>query len=117
MCGSSKHLSFNQRVIEGLILRIDEDIKEDLSIDYLSKVIGYSPGHLSRLFKAKVGITLAAYIRMRKIEFAAIEINLGSRFIVDISTDYSFSSQSSFCRAFKSVVGVPPKEYRDYINT
>lgn len=110
--GDYNHFEFQLRIIEDLILIIDKEIKDELTVDYLSKLVGYSEGHLRRLFKSKKGVSLASYIRRRKIEFAASELVIGSRFIVDIAVEYNFSSQSSFCRTFKSIVGVTPKEYR-----
>ena len=109
---NSNNLSFHDKIIEELVYRIEEEIKEELTLDYLVKMIGYSEGHLRRIFKNVKGVSLAAYIRKRKIECAANEVTLGSKLIIDIAVDYGFSSQASFCRAFKSVVGVSPREYR-----
>ncbi|MDF7649937.1 helix-turn-helix transcriptional regulator [Erwiniaceae bacterium L1_54_3] len=109
---NQKNSRFHCSLIEALILFIEREIKEELTLDYLATTIGYSAGHLRRSFKMVKGISLAKYIRRRKTECAANEIIMSSRFIVDIAVEYGFSSQASFSRTFKSVTGVTPKEYR-----
>ena len=109
---NQKNYRFHCSLIEALIFFVEREIKEELTLNYLATTLGYSAGPLRRSFKMVKGISLATYFKRRKIECAANDIIMSSRFIVDIAVEYGFSSQASFSRTFKSVTGVTPKEYR-----
>lgn len=88
-------------------------IKERITMDELTEYVQLSPSHLSRLFKKETGMTVSDYIRERKIEKAQNLLKYSDYSLVDIANYLSFSSQSHFIQAFKQLVGMTPKKYRD----
>ncbi|ORM71205.1 hypothetical protein HA51_04840 [Pantoea rwandensis] len=104
--------SCSEEVVAALLVKIETDIKEDLSIEELCKFTGYSPGHLQRLFKSKTSLPLATFIRNRKIYHAAQSIIGSKKRILDVAVDYSYSSHQSFSRAFKAVIGITPVQFK-----
>lgn len=102
---------FHDVIIERLVEKIETDMKEDLSLDFLSKYTGYSVGHLPRLFKSRMGVPLGKYIRKRRLCHLATELLDGRMRVIDIAMDYGFSSQQSFARAFRIEYGMTPAEY------
>ena len=99
-------------VIKTLLEIIDQEIKDGLSINYLSMVSGYSRWHLQRIFKSSIGVSLGTYIRYKRVKRAANDIVKIDTRLIDVVVDYNFSSQSAFCRTFKTVYGITPGSYR-----
>ncbi|MCL2185351.1 MAG: helix-turn-helix domain-containing protein [Treponema sp.] len=113
------------RLIQIVVDEIDERIKslpslksedslldEALTLQSLSKKLGYSEFHTTRRFKEISGILLGDYIRLRKLAFAIIEVRDTKCRFLDIALKYGFGSHEAFTRAFKTAYGITPKNYR-----
>jgi AraC-like DNA-binding protein len=66
----------------------------------------------SRYFTAKVGISFTALLRAMRIERALAQLEAQDRPIGDLAEENGYQSGCTFARAFKSVVGTTPSEYR-----
>lgn len=83
-----------------------------LSVRDLADHAGYSAFHFSRVFSAHVGIGPGQYLTALRID-AAKRLLLSDRDpVIDIAAAVGFDSLSSFCRRFRSAVGVPPAQLR-----
>ncbi|MEY8330752.1 AraC family transcriptional regulator [Lachnospiraceae bacterium 48-33] len=91
---------------------IDEHLDEPIRLEALAKKFLISPFYFHRLFSAIVGKPLAAYVRDRRILYACRQLNDTEKTILDIALDVGFHSLPSFSRAFKSIQGLTPSEYR-----
>jgi len=104
------------RQIQIIVDEIDECIKnrddEALTLRFLSRKLGYSEFHATRKFKELSGMPFRDYLRLRKLAFALIEVRDSERTLIDIALDYGFSSHEAFTRAFKSIYGIAPRDYR-----
>lgn len=89
---------------------IDEHIKENLTPQGLAKIFHYSYQHFRYVFRMYYDMSVADYIRKRKLAIAADEIIEGRR-PVNIAEDYGFQSYQGFMRAFKKEFGVLPGKY------
>lgn len=102
--------------IQSLIDVIDRCIKsgdEDaLSLENLSKKLGYSEFYASRKFNEVSGMQLKDYIRSRKLSFATKDLRDTNLEIFEIAGKYGFSSNAAFSHAFKDLYGISPTEYR-----
>jgi AraC family transcriptional regulator len=88
------------------------NIKDDVTLDNLAAVAGYSPFHFARKFKLAMGIPPHRYISQLRIENAMAELAAGKLPLAQIALNAQFSSQSSFTRAFHRATGLAPMEYR-----
>ncbi|MGR6439201.1 helix-turn-helix domain-containing protein [Proteus mirabilis] len=104
--------SFNIEVIKELLLWIEVNLEKPLLLDDVAIKSGYTKWHLQRVFKQATGLTLASYIRGRRLTKAATELRLTKLPVLTIALRYQFDSQQSFTRRFKAVFGVTPSEYR-----
>ncbi|HDS6182585.1 TPA: helix-turn-helix domain-containing protein [Proteus mirabilis] len=104
--------SFNIEVIKELLLWIEANLEKPLLLDDVAIKSGYTKWHLQRVFKQATGLTLASYIRGRRLTKAATELRLTKLPVLTIALRYQFDSQQSFTRRFKAVFGVTPSEYR-----
>ena len=106
-----------RRLIQIMVDEIDESIKghddEALTLQSLSKKLGYSEFHTTRKFKKISGMLLGDYIRLRKLAYALIEVRDTKLKFLDIAVKHGFGSHEAFTRAFKAAYGVTPKKYRE----
>ncbi|MFG1495715.1 AraC family transcriptional regulator [Saccharospirillum sp. HFRX-1] len=84
---------------------------DDLSLDDLCSLSGYSPGHLIRAFKQHFGLTPHAYVVNRRIQLGQQALKAGKP-IADAALDTGFSDQAHFQRTFKKLVAATPDQYR-----
>lgn len=105
-----------QQQIQIIVDEIDECIKkhrdEALTLQSLSRRLGYSEYYTTRKFREISGLSLRDYLRLRKLAFALWEVRDSSRSFLEIAVDYGFSSHEAFTRAFKAAYGMTPSAYR-----
>ncbi|WP_282186872.1 helix-turn-helix domain-containing protein [Proteus vulgaris] len=108
--------TFNIEIIKELLLWIEVNLEKPLLLDDVAIKSGYTKWHLQRVFKQATGLTLASYIRGRRLTKAATELRLTKLPILTVALRYQFDSQQSFTRRFKATFGVTPTEYRKLDN-
>lgn len=105
----------HSREIQAAINYIEIHLCEDLSLDEIANVVGFSKFYFHRTFQTEVGISIYDYIRKRRLAKAAsilLDTNIS---ILDIAVSFRFESQEAFTRAFKSIYELPPGRYRTVI--
>lgn len=100
---------------ENIILYIDEHIKDEITLDDISKAVGYSSHHIYKIFKMYTSVPVMEYIRRKKLYSAANEFYTGRK-LYDIALDYGYETQAGFYKAFQSVFGCSPSEYKNNIS-
>ncbi len=101
-----------QRIVDEIDGSIRRGEDEALTLDALSKRLGYSPFHASRRFKALSGMSLREYLKLRRLAFALIDVRDTNQNMLQIAVGHGFSSHEAFGRAFKGAYGVTPAAYR-----
>lgn len=99
-------------IIGDLILWINKNIENDLSISVVSARSGYSAWHLQRVFKTTTGESLGKYIKKIRLMAAAQELRTSDRPACRIYLKYNYDSYHSFSRAFKAYFKASPRQYR-----
>lgn len=92
---------------------IEQHLESDLSLEKISKIAHYSPYHFHRVFKQFTNETLNNYIARKRVEKAsATLLHKKEVTISEVSTQFGFTSNSSFTRAFKKFYGMSPSDFR-----
>jgi AraC-like DNA-binding protein len=78
----------------------------------LCRSVGMSERSLRRHFLKIAGITWEEYRQRLRICHALDLLERTTRQIGDIGTEIGYENQAAFARAFRSVVGMTPSEYR-----
>lgn len=97
--------------LEALASYLDEHAAEDLSLDTLCEISGYSAGHLIRAFRQYFGLTPHAYLVNRRVQLGRRELANGTP-IADAALNAGFADQPHFQRTFKRLMAATPKQYR-----
>lgn len=98
--------------IRELLVWIEENLTNPLSLDIVSAKSGYSKWYLQRMFKKQTNLSLASYIRARRLYLAAFALRFTQKSIIDISVEYQFDNQQTFSRCFKKHFAESPSVYR-----
>lgn len=102
----------NKHRITSIINYIDENYQEDLTIEQLSEVFHLSEGHLSKLFKENLGMTIKAYIsqtRAKEVRNALLTSDLP---LIDIAIMCGFPNVKSMNKVFKDLYQCTPSQFR-----
>lgn len=91
---------------------LDEHFSEDLTLETVADVAGFSKFHFSRLFKQCSGYNFYDYLCYRRIKSAETLLLKPSLSITEVALQSGFSSLSTFNRTFKKIKGCTPSEYR-----
>ncbi|CAI0977847.1 Right origin-binding protein [Serratia entomophila] len=98
--------------IRELLVWIEDNLTKPLSLDIVSAKSGYTKWYLQRMFKKQTGLSLASYIRARRLCLAAFALRFTQKSILDISIQYQFDNQQTFSRCFKKHFAESPSVYR-----
>ena len=102
----------NKHRITSIINYTDENYQEDLTIEMLSEVFGLSEGHLSKLFKDNLGMTIKSYIsliRAKEVKQALLDSDFP---LIDIAIMCGFPSVKSMNKVFKDLYHTTPSQFR-----
>ncbi|MFT3783411.1 MAG: AraC family transcriptional regulator [Nibricoccus sp.] len=95
-----------------VLLFIDQNRGEPLSLDRLASVACLSPCHFHRIFRAMVGESLGQYVQRIRLQTAAVQLQTSTRSVIDIALDAGYESAAAFSRAFEQRFGMAPTECR-----
>lgn len=87
------------------------DPTADHSITRMAAAAAVSPRHLSRLFRAELGVTPARYVEDVRIDAGKRGLDQGLG-VADAAREAGFGTAESMRRAFVLRVGVPPRTYQ-----
>lgn len=92
---------------------IKQHCNEDIDLDMIAEMSGFSKYHFSRLFKEFAGVSYYKYVNQKRIEYAEVLLIDPETNITDVAIHSGFNSVSSFIRMFKQLKGCTPTEFRN----
>lgn len=102
-----------KEVVKKVIDYIEKNLEKEISLEDISKNIGYSKFYLNRIFTEYTGITMYKYLQNRRLTVAAEKLVKTDKPIMQIAYEAGYDTQQSFSFAFKQIYLYPPKIYRD----
>ena len=108
---SSTEQDYHERIVRTLAY-IQRRLDEELSLQELASVAAFSPFHFHRVFRGLVGESLKEYIRRLRLERAAQRLKRQEESITQMAFDAGFETHESFTRAFTTMFGTSPSNYR-----
>ncbi|HEX7411083.1 MAG TPA: AraC family transcriptional regulator [Bacteroidales bacterium] len=98
--------------IQPVLVYIQSNLNNDITIDELSALAFFSKDHFTRVFKSIIGIAPCEFIirkRIEKAQFLLLTTDLTQSQIIEKT---NFKSVSYYCRIFKKYTNYTPVEYR-----
>jgi AraC family transcriptional regulator len=83
-----------------------------LSAAEVASEVGVHPAHLARVFRSQYRLSMGAYVRTLRLEWAARRLTESDDPLSDVGLDAGFADQSHFTRAFRRHAGITPSRFR-----
>ncbi|MBR7098914.1 MAG: helix-turn-helix domain-containing protein [Clostridia bacterium] len=91
--------------------RMWADTSYGLSVEEIAKSLGFSRKHFSKIFRKETGLLPQRYVLEHKIKIARQGIEMGDNDFYSMAYRLGYTDYSAFSRAYKSVVGISPREH------
>lgn len=91
---------------------LNDNFKENISLDIISRDIGISKYYLHRLFTEINGNTLLSYLTVIRLERAKNKLQYSKNSIFEIAIACGFDNTSYFSNIFKKYMGFSPSQFR-----
>ncbi|MBQ8310495.1 MAG: helix-turn-helix transcriptional regulator [Clostridia bacterium] len=88
---------------------------EPLKLETVAAENGYRESNFCKVFKSITGETFHAALNRRRVEVACMLLADSNDAVESIAQQVGFCDAKSFCRVFKSTMGVTPNTYRKHI--
>ncbi|GAE30240.1 helix-turn-helix domain-containing protein [Alkalihalobacillus hemicellulosilyticus] len=114
-CGliNNRKKEMDDQAVKMIIEFLEENYGDpDLCLYRISEEVGLPEKFVSQLFKQKLGQYLSDYIETLRMNKASELLSTTNKTIEEISLEVGYNSSHSFRRAFKRVIHVTPKAYR-----
>jgi len=94
---------------------IEKNFDKLISLDDVSDYLGISKQYFCYIIKHEYNTTFINYLNKYRVEKAKLLLNNNETRINSISGQVGFSSDSYFIKVFKSITGLTPGEYQNYV--
>lgn len=98
--------------MNGAINYLEEHLMEKIDYAEVARLACCSAYHFQRMFSFITDVTLAEYIRRRRLTLAAFELQHSEIKVIDLALKYGYDSPEAFTRAFSNLHGVTPTAAR-----
>lgn len=89
------------------------NMDEELTLDRLSQVAGFSKFHFNRQFSLFFGVSTFRFIQLIRLKRASYQLAFNRETkVIDIALDAQFANHESFSRAFNKLIGQSPTDFR-----
>ena len=100
-------------LLERLRTNIEDQYASDIELGDLAKRFGYSPDHLTRLFRKRYGTTIHRYLTDLRMERAQWYLQTTGLTVAAVAAEVGYRDLSAFYRAFLARYGVSPNAVRN----
>ena len=92
---------------------IEASLEGDVDYEAAARAAGCSRYQLERMFPYLANVSLAEYVRRRKMTRVASDLLDRDARVIDVALRYGYDSPTAFARAFKCVHGISPSEAKN----
>lgn len=89
-----------------------ENLDRQTTVSELSDRFHVSQTHLQNAFKGVYGVPVYSYIRILKMQSAALRLIHTDTAILEVAAEFGYSNAGKFASAFHKIMGETPGEYR-----
>lgn len=91
---------------------INDNYQEPLTLEMVSREIGFNPTYFSTVFKKETGMNFSDYLKKVRVDNAKDMLLHTALHVDDISLKVGYADVKYFSRLFKKFMGVTPTEFR-----
>lgn len=98
--------------IKEAINYIEQNFQNNISIEEIADLCGINRSYFGKIFKKSIGRSPQEFLMNYRMVKAAELLKLTSLSIAEIGSAVGYENQLHFSRAFKTVYGISPREWR-----
>ena len=98
--------------IDSSLYYIREHYRDNITMEDILQISGYSKSHFIRLFKSTTGMNLTDFINKYRIEKSCLDLIYTNKNITEIATENGFNTVQYFSKTFKTYMKCTPKQYQ-----
>lgn len=110
--GIKKADKSNNDLSAKIVIYIQNNFKNNISLNKMANDLGYSYNYLSSYFKAQFGCGYSEYVNKFKLEEAVRMLKMTDKSITQIAFESGFTSIRNFNDVFKKEYGISPLSYK-----
>ena len=104
------------RHIDQMLLMLEENYGEQVTLSSIAEQLGLSPSYVSRIFKEEQGVTFLEYLTEVRMKFGKQLIATTNLKIKEIGERVGYVKTTYFIKLFKEATGMTPGEYRKHMS-
>lgn len=104
--------SSGENVMDEVLYYIHHNYRDNLKLETIAPLFGYSSSYLGKIFNKKIGINFNAYVDQVRIEEAKKLLEQDRLKVYEIAEQVGYSNVDYFHKKFKKYTGTSPAEYR-----
>ncbi len=97
---------------KAVLVYIEKNFPYRFSLQALGERLNYNKNYLCSVFRKDTGVSIVDYLNFIRIRRAVIFFAFYGQDVYTACESVGFANLSHFSRTFKSLVGVPPREFR-----
>lgn len=91
---------------------LEESLEDKTEVEKAAQTALMSKYHYQRMFHMITGVTVADYVRKRRLTMAAQELASSSTKVLDVALKYGYQTPEAFTKAFQRLHGMNPSDAR-----
>jgi len=100
------------RWIDQVVEAISDEPFRRWSLHEISKLAGHHPVHVAQSFRARAGISLGAFQRLRRLTRLSLALRQSKETLANLAAEYGYCDQSHMTSEFRAAFGISPGRYR-----
>lgn len=100
------------RLVISVMDFVNENIEKNISLEIISKNLGYSKYYVCRVFKELTGKNVTDYINSQKCLKASEELEKGECTVCETAMKYGYENFPYFSKIFKRYLGKSPSSFK-----
>lgn len=109
--GNSENIDFHESLYR-MCVYIQVNYAENLTLSSIAEKFEYSPQHVALLFRRYKKVSFLEYVNSIRIHKAKYSLAHTNTRVINIAYECGYSSEHTFIRNFKKIMGVTPQAYR-----
>jgi AraC family transcriptional regulator len=98
--------------IDRLVEAISDEPDRRWTLSELARIAERHPVHVAQAFRARTGISLGAFQRLRRLTSVSLALRNGTTPLAALAADFGYYDQAHMTSEFRRAFGVTPGQYR-----